>query len=55
MNGKEVIFRQPGEESDDGEVAVLHNMPEEPAENTIIPGSEAGPVAELPKITFIEE
>ncbi|KAG6869131.1 hypothetical protein C0993_001696 [Termitomyces sp. T159_Od127] len=52
VNGKEMIFRQPGEESDDSEDVVPPSMSEEPAEAA---APEAGPVAELPKITFIEE
>ncbi|KAG5735122.1 PRKR-interacting protein 1 like protein [Termitomyces sp. T112] len=55
VNGKEMIFRQPGEESDDSEANVPPDMSQEPVEDTIIAGSEAVPVAELPRVTFIEE
>ncbi|KAG6861086.1 hypothetical protein C0995_004023 [Termitomyces sp. Mi166 len=56
VNGKEIIFRQPGEESDDSEAAVFSpSLSEEPAQNTVIAGPEVVSVAELPKTTFIEE
>ena len=50
-----MIFRQPGEESDDSEAIVPPDMSEESAEPTNIAGSEAVPLAELPRLTFIEE
>ncbi|KAG6832594.1 hypothetical protein H0H92_014430 [Tricholoma furcatifolium] len=54
VNGKELIFRQPGD-SDDEELDVSPKAPEEPSDSSSNLVVEATPVAELPKITFIED
>ncbi|KAG6911128.1 hypothetical protein DXG01_003868 [Tephrocybe rancida] len=55
VNGKELIFRQPGEDSDDEGVAISPSVSDEPTHNASLAITEAVPVAELPKITFIED
>ncbi|KAG6845936.1 hypothetical protein H0H87_000742, partial [Tephrocybe sp. NHM501043] len=56
INGKELIFRTPGEDSGDEDASIpprMQGSDNSGAANTTIP--EVIPAAELPKITFIED
>ncbi|KAG6841892.1 hypothetical protein C0991_005622 [Blastosporella zonata] len=55
VNGKELIFRQPGEDSDDEEVSISPSVPDVSSSSANPANPEVVPIAELPKITFIED
>ncbi len=55
VNGKEVVFRRPGEDSDEEDGGYVGPMPAEAATMSTTTDAPAVPVVDAPRITIIED